>query len=322
MLLALALAAAEAAPQPGALRLFQDWTVGCDNGRSCQAVALLPEGQWDWSTMVVRRAANADAPPELFIVPADGGKPAAAEASGTRVPLTATDEGFSPSDPKALIALLRTAPELALVDAAGKTISRVSLKGASAALLYIDDQQKRVGTQTAMVRPGRAPARIAVPPLPVIAQPPRSAAAPPRLDRAGLLRAHVDTGCDRIAKPEDVTIARLDAASTLVLLPDWCGSGAYNFTSVALIADNRGRVRPARFETPPGFQDDNLIVNGDWLPDERRLTSYAKGRGIGDCGSAQEFAWDGTRFRLTEMTLMGECRGSLDWITTWRAVTR
>lgn len=324
MSLLLALAAAAGAPQPGVLKLFQDWTVGCDNGRSCQAVALLPEGDWAGTTMVVRRAPLAAAPAEFVITPPEGVPTATARADGVQVALVAGKDGLVPRDMPAFIGLLRRASELTLHDAAGKSVSRVSLRGASAALLYIDDQQKRVGTVTALIRPGaRSPAAVPAPPaLPVIAQPPTSAAPPPRLDRAALLRAHVDTGCDRLANAADVTIARLDANATLVLLPDWCGSGAYNFSSIALIADNRGRVRPARFETPPGFQDDNAVVNGDWLADERRLTSYAKGRGIGDCGTAQHYAWDGTRFRSTELTQMGECRGSLDWITTWRAVTR
>ena len=324
MFFALALAAATSTSQPGALKLFQDWTVGCDNGRACQAVALLPEGDWEGTTLVVRREAPAGAPAEFFVVPPEGAKVVTAEANGARVALIATDDGLAPRDPPEFLALLRSASELTLYDAANKPVSRVSLKGASAALLYIDDQQKRVGTVTALVRPGAKPSSAvpAPPPLPVIALPAGSAAPPPRLDRAALLQTHVDTGCDRLAKPEDVTIARLDANATLVLLPDWCGSGAYNFSSVALIADNRGRVRAASFETPPGFQDDNVVVNGDWLADERRLTSYAKGRGIGDCGTAQEYVWDGTRFRLTEFSQMGECRGSLDWITTWRAVAR
>lgn len=324
MSLLLALAAAASAPQPGALKLFQDWTVGCDNGRTCQAVALLPEGDWEGTTLVVRREAPAGAPAEFFVVPPEGAKVVTAEANGARVALIASHDGLAPRDVPEFLALLRSASELTLYDEANKPVSRVSLKGASAALLFIDDQQKRVGTVTALVRPGAKPGSAVPvpPPLPVIAQPPASAAPPPRLDRAALLRAHVDTGCDRLAKPEDVTIARLDANATLALLPDWCGSGAYNFSSIALIADNRGRVRAAKFETPPGFQDDNVVINGDWLADERRLTSYAKGRGIGDCGTAQEYAWDGTRFRLTELTQMGECRGSLDWITTWRAVTR
>jgi hypothetical protein len=55
---------------------------------------------------------------------------------------------------------------------------------------------------------------------------------------------------------------------------------------------------------------------------EGRLTSYSKGRGIGDCGIAQDFVWDGTRFRLIEQSEMTECRGSTRMVTTWRADVR
>lgn len=324
MHLLLALAAATAAPQPAPLKLFQDWTVGCDNGRACQAVALLPEGDWDATTLVVTRGAEPNAAPSFAIVPPEGATVAFAEAGATRLALAPDDAGLAPRDPAAFLGVLRGAAALRLLDAAGKPVSRVSLKGASAALLYIDDVQKRVGTATALVRRGARPAAAvpAPPPLPLIRRPAASALPPPRLDRAALIKAHADTGCDRVARPEDVMIARLDAANTLVLVPDWCGSGAYNFSSVALIADNRGRVRAARFETPPGFQDDNVVVNADWAEDTRLLAGYAKGRGIGDCGAAQRYAWDGTRFRLVELSTMGECRGSLDWITIWRAAVR
>ena len=43
------------------------------------------------------------------------------------------------------------------------------------------------------------------------------------------------------------------------------------------------------------------------------------GRGVGDCGVHQDYVWDGTRFRLVQQEEMSECRGSLDYITTWRA---
>jgi hypothetical protein len=49
------------------------------------------------------------------------------------------------------------------------------------------------------------------------------------------------------------------------------------------------------------------------------LTSYAKGRGLGDCGVSQRFAWDGTRLRLIEQAEMSECRGNPNFIRTWTA---
>ncbi|MFY0010917.1 DUF1176 domain-containing protein, partial [Acinetobacter baumannii] len=42
-------------------------------------------------------------------------------------------------------------------------------------------------------------------------------------------------------------------------------------------------------------------------------------RGVGDCGLGARYVWDGTRFRLIEMRMMDECRGSTNWLTVWRA---
>ena len=59
------------------------------------------------------------------------------------------------------------------------------------------------------------------------------------------------------------------------------------------------------------------VVNGGI--ENGLLTSYAKGRGLGDCGVSQSLAWDGRRLRLVDQSEMPECRGNTDTITTWRA---
>ena len=57
---------AAALPQPAKLQTFHDWSVGCDNGGACHAVALMPES-WpdDGLTMSVRRGPEAGAQPVL-----------------------------------------------------------------------------------------------------------------------------------------------------------------------------------------------------------------------------------------------------------------
>ena len=57
MMLLILAAAATIAPDPGELRTFSDWTVGCDNGLACEAIVLLPEtAEWSqWVTMSLRR---------------------------------------------------------------------------------------------------------------------------------------------------------------------------------------------------------------------------------------------------------------------------
>ena len=118
---------------------------------------------------------------------------------------------------------------------------------------------------------------------------------------------------------------RLDARTTLVTVVHPCGNGAYNIFSSAFLIDEAGKVRAATYDTdkPNAKEGENLgLVNAGFDPKTRRLSTYMKGRGLGDCGSIDEYAWDGTRFRLTEQSVMGECRGSLDYITTWRASVR
>ena len=88
-----------------------------------------------------------------------------------------------------------------------------------------------------------------------------------------------------------------------------------------------GPPRPALFDAPPDMGDGGskpstgYLTNGDWDPKTRRLSSFERVRGIGDCGSTESYAWDGTRFRLVEQNEIGECRGSVDYIRTWIART-
>jgi hypothetical protein len=326
----LAAAAAVAMPHPSPLKVFQDWIVGCDNGRACHAVALLPENGADGgATMAVRRGPEAKAMPEIDFT-LDGAGAAGLAAGGKRLPvrLIAQQDGpkVAPADMPAVIAALRTAPSLEILDSKGGSLGTVSLAGASAALLYMDEAQKRVGTATALARPGRLPAESvpAPPPLPVIRAAPTGNAPPLVLTPARLAALRKAQGCtlDEVGGPDTVETYALDAGRTLILLA--CGSGAYNVSVVILIATRSGsdlRIVPAAFDGPRDVGDDSkpVLVGADWDPKAGRLSSYDKGRGIGDCGIVQHYAWDGARFRLIEQDEMGECRGSLDYITTWRA---
>ena len=104
-----------------------------------------------------------------------------------------------------------------------------------------------------------------------------------------------------------------------MLIP--CGAGAYNYSSVPYVVTG-GKAVLAAFDAVPGWGGEGgppMLVNAGFDAKTGELGSYAKGRGIGDCGSAETYVWDGTRFRLTEARAMGECRGSINWLTVWRA---
>jgi hypothetical protein len=84
-------------------------------------------------------------------------------------------------------------------------------------------------------------------------------------------------------------------------------------------------MKPAEFDFGPGFSQTDgvpLLSNATWDAQKGELASFSKGRGLGDCGSAETYVWDGRRFRLTYQIAMAECRGVLDWIPVWRAEVR
>jgi hypothetical protein len=328
MLLLLAAAAAVAKPQPAELQVYQDWIVGCDNGRACQAVGLVPENDPEnWATMSVRRGPEPGASPEIaFDTSDEAGLSLAADGRplGVKLVMDGYERKVSAADVPKVLAALRSGARFEL--SGGEAVQNVSLAGASAALLYMDDQQKRVGTVTALVRPGSKPASTvpAPPPLPVVRAVRVGATLPPEISSADMKRIRQQQECtlEDVGGPDSYEAIALDARRTLVLLA--CGSGAYNVSTLPLIVERRaGRLRavPASFDAGAGYEEGGkpFLTNGGWDQEKSLLTAFAKGRGLGDCGTGTTHAWDGTRFRLVEQIEMGECRGSIDYITTWRA---
>ena len=325
----LAAAAAAALPRPAELKTFQDWTVGCDNGAACHAVALIPE-HWpeDGLTMSVRRGPEAGALPVLAIELGADSNAASVSADGKRLPVRLVGaEGqtrIAAADTAAMIAALRSADRLQVHSGDGKPLGTVSLKGASAALLYMDEKQRRTGTTTALVRPGTRPsARLAPPPLPVVTAPPVSSARPLALGAAGLAGLRRKHGCtiDEVGGPDEAESVALGPSETLLLLA--CGSGAYNVSHVPFVLRRgHGGAQLAEFDVKPGWWAEEgkpMLINAGWDSERGLLTSFSKGRGLGDCGTSADYAWDGRAFRLVEQAEMDECRGSRDYITTWRA---
>ena len=191
----------------------------------------------------------------------------------------------------------------------------------------MDERQRRTGTATALVRPGTRPAdALSTPPsLPVVVGRPLSSARPLALGGAGLKALRKKHGCtiDEVGGPEEAETFALARGETLLLLA--CGSGAYNVSHVPFVL-RRGaggvRAAIAAFDVRPGWWAEEgkpILVNADWDNERGLLTSFSKGRGLGDCGTAAAYAWDGRLFRLVEQSEMAECRGSVDYITTWRA---
>lgn len=324
-------------PQPGPIRNFGDWEVACDNTHACEMTSLYPgddpapeEGsEFDASASVTRAAGPEGGFGVTIELVGDASEAVTARVDGAALASGRLERGavrFTGADAARIVAAMANGKELSLTGAGGKALARVSLKGSSASLRFIDAEQGRVGGVTAAVAKGNAPASA----VPAAPEPPRVAAvrpsgAPARVTKTMRLAMEKASDCTDLYEeggdfpPPPVYEYALGGGKTLALLP--CGSGAYNDSTVPFILSG-GTFALARFDFSPGEVDSDeiaFLVNADWHDKAGTLSSYAKGRGIGDCGNSEEYVWDGERFRLIAARRMEECRGSINWLPVWRA---
>ncbi|MCO5793073.1 MAG: DUF1176 domain-containing protein [Blastomonas sp.] len=337
LLIAATVAAAPAGQTPGEVKTFKDWYVACDNVWSCEAGTLAEEGGEFTTAMAVRirREGGPGAPFRIELSPPEEMATGPARLKiDARPPLSGTQdtEGDTWLDEAQSLAIARTLAngtkaDLMLSD--GKAIA-LSLAGSSAALRYIDAVQQRAGTLGAIIATGTRP-DTALPP----ARPQLTARAASKLTELPDLKRYpeiiAETGCEyRMEGVEDTVHplgqrGGLDMALVLIA----CDSGAYNFGSAVMVATrpmedpNAGwEFAPAKFDSPTGWGGDDQVpqvVNADFTPETGTLYDRAKGRGIGDCGVASSYVWDGEMFRLSEKHEMGECRGVWEWPRVWTA---
>ena len=327
-------AAVATLPKPGELKSFEDWAVGCDNGRACTAVSLMEmESGENQLTVQILRGPGRNDVAKLRIANVENRQPGSDVSfilDGTTQIATAQMPGDDAAleialDAKAVTAL-KNGKALDLRDACGASLGSTSLQGMAAALLYIDDRQLRAKSVTALVANGPSPANAVPlpPPLPAIAAATIGKADTLKLSAQDMARIHARTSCDA----EDGSIEareafRIDRKTWLALVP--CGAGAYNYVTVPVLISSTASIRKmkvAEFDFAPGFSENGgppLLVNAGWDAATGHLSSYAKGRGLGDCGSAEDYVWDGKRFRLISKVAMEECRGVIDWIPVWQA---
>lgn len=314
--------------------MFKDWIVGCDEVRHCVAIGTSPVDADNHASLSLARggrgsdrvervliAVDAELEPGLrTTISADG------EALGTLVAERVEDldsEGnllYVSRDPAliaSLLAALRMAQTLELVHAG--TTYRISLAGASAALLWIDEQQARLDTVSAFVRKGskaddtvrppRAPAPIRAAIDPTAAElDPRAAAA-----LAAPLRAGLPPDVCEEPNPDSALLDRawrLDGEHQLLAIS--CYSGAYNFTAYWYLIGRDGKATPLAFheasDEVDGEGEINALVNGDFDPGRATLSAFYKGRGIGDCGEISEWVWNGRSLELASRLFMTDCR--------------
>ncbi len=337
---------------------FQDWEVSCDNTRTCEAVGMSASDSDFSGYLTLQRSGDAQAVPALSFWAdtknADSG--IAGKAFTITVddkPVPGLERAFTFTDNKEggmgearltleetlkLLDGFKTGKAMALQAKDGAATVNISLNGAMATLLYMDDRQHRIGTVTALVRPGdKAASTIPGPPAEPVVRivKPGKAKSPDFLKPMWARLKKNDKSCvqdedDSDADEPSGETDALDATHALVMI-NCPGPGAYNQDNEFWLV-TRGDLAHAKAVAFDDYDDDTgklkpgaseALTNAAYDPKTGLITHFAKGRGIADCGATGSYGWDGQFFRLVGASSMGGCRGVNweQWPQSWRART-
>ncbi len=340
---AMAGAGSALAKPPANLFDHKDWIGVCDNVQTCTLMALAPDDADGRAYLSITRSGDPGAAPVLKLALYSDARipsgPVHLHAPGFDADVAGRwdDESIAATskDPALIAALVRvgTSDAKALQLSIGKTTVPLSLSGAAAALVWMDDRQGRLGSVTALTRKGAKPASALPlpPPLPAYAPALKGSVVevkPVAFPKAVLARAELSE-CQKEALSQKDAQAAWRLGPDLMLWSVPCITGAYNLDSYFFLSDLKGgSVRPApipfiaTIDTPePAAGDPPFsLLNADFDPKTMTLSAFEKARGIGDCGRLDKFVWDGKAFQPIEIDYMPECRG----VTTeaWPALVR
>lgn len=339
--IALFLAASGTADPFGAPMIHGDWIAGCDNRGDCRLFSLpvaadgSSEEEGKGIEIAIERAYAINQPLRVEVllssIPVDESKSPTMRIDGKTVPLRARwSNNTGVLDQRDALRFVRAMGSARLLEVVvdRKVIGKASVAGLLPLLGYVDREQYRVGTIGALGAPGQKPVDYSViPPL----LPQLSIKSPPRSDEP-----HIEIAPERLVEilktdiclqyqdPQDtikpeVEYVRLDKDNTLALVGSYCGG--YNPTLRPYIIDNAGRTRMAQFGPNPLIDPDDPepYLPGLWWNDrEQLLSAFGRARSMGDCGQQTSFAWNGEKFVTVEYSSMPECRGSYNYVTTYK----
>lgn len=332
------------------VKLFKDWAVGCNNIRSCEAVSLMEAsfGQPDQSYsayLKLTRGGQPDAAagfsvnsgwqdfPDSLV-----GKPVKAKAGNQVLVLgdfTADqrEQGVHIPADKAdsFLAMIRTPNVLTL--SIGDETYTASLKGLSAALLYMDEQQQRLNTTTALIRVGD---QVMTTPAPVTPEVTVKRAPEKMQVPDGLVKKMRQVAATTLQSACGGELSEVDAADFADALDSehyvvgvTCWLAAYNSASAVLTvkADTVNSDTPSFSLVKLGVSDSpeggsHEIPGAHFDRSTGSLTSYSKGRGLGDCGGSSDWVWTGTAFARISEDSMPDCRGVPEFLNVYTATVK
>lgn len=311
-------------PQPAT---FRDWTVSCDNMRYCEAQAAHADGAIEnaWVVRIARGGTRSGNPTVLIFPAFDVPTVSTTIRFDGQVSKFGIDTiGNLIGDPALFLRAMAKARRADIIDADQKVVGSLAVNGAAAALRWIDDRQRRVGTISALIAKGGKPESTipALPALPEIKTPTRSTAPPVTLDSTQIKTIRKRAECFSTHAGQE--FFRLDEQHSLGLIG--CGLGAYQGYSVVVLIDNTGAWSRAPIEQQDALWegadewDAVSLTTADYGTENFLLSTFAKGRGLTDCGMSASWVWDGEVFRLASYEALDECRGGPpgEWLPQWQ----
>ncbi|MGC0053448.1 DUF1176 domain-containing protein [Brucella pituitosa] len=316
-----------------AYKLIRSTSVLCDFAQNC-TLSLTPVASEGAPALGIYRSRAIGSKPELqlsYIDPSkasgklelfvDGKSVLVVEASAASLKGDQLNYGDAAAVTK-LIDAMKNGQKLQL-KFAGKT-SNYSLSGFVGGLIYADEQQSRAGTVDALQAKGNQPA-----PQPSEVKIIASVDQVPEQIRKDFTE---ENGlCGTSSGNSFSTGGGFDAkiADGLHLIGMPCGSpGAYNQPYV-FYSQYENQVVPISL---PTISDDGPTVtdqawNIDWSQQNKTLTAFFKGRGLGDCGTydvwkAVDTGEGHVRFVLVQERVKDDCDGNYDggpekWPANW-----
>ena len=286
----------------------QDWTLACDNARTCRAAGYSAEGSAMPVSVLVARAAGAGSP--AYVELQLGTLDARARPASVMLQIGGKPAGALKLD-RDLHAVLPGAPALALVKAvvagadvafaAGASTWRLSAVGAADALQKMDDVQGRSGGASALVHKGHG-SDVDV----------ASAMAVPRMDANRISPARLD-GDDTLAVR---VLASIQSRADCSLLDD--GSAQSRARLWHLDANRLLVTQPCSAaeggngwwvanQRPP--YDARPITTAGTFDGQSTIASRVVTGSRGDCSHSENWTWNGFRFEQTYAATGGLCRG-------------
>jgi hypothetical protein len=114
-----------------------------------------------------------------------------------------------------------------------------------------------------------------------------------------------------------------DLSGLLKLVEIHCWRAAYQsgsiFFAVNPAAPEKARLLRFQIWSSKGLSWAYSLTDPDYDPKTRKLSSFHKGRGVGDCGAIGEWKWINGNFRLSGYWYKENCDGiSFDDANKWR----